>query len=379
MYVQDRPHFGQAIPYMGAAATAVRLPLQAPRDSLTAAAPFSAIWCGRDRIYPSETGLSMIMQSEITGGETLARTLERRRSAALAASYRSGMAALAKSNVATCKLSIESGSLVLHAPVETSPPLDRQDFMLIGGVLANAVLTAECEGVDCELSLLPSGDASGVLARLTPTVLAPLSDIESDMSGALAKAGDRVAQAAAWHADSWPSWHLFGTLRRAARESGAWLDVVIDDARRTLIADVVAAAAHASDEERTAHDLALRYGPEFPNHVARREPLRAELAALGDAVESGCIRNEARARAAIMNSPLLLVLGTERDSPADWMRAGIALQRLLLLTNGAGLCATVHPEIAEQPEWRDAVGALVFARGKPQLVLHFCPIMARAA
>ncbi|MGH7694792.1 MAG: hypothetical protein ACRENH_07415, partial [Gemmatimonadaceae bacterium] len=175
------------------------------------------------------------------------------------------------------------------------------------------------------------------------------------------------------------SWHLFGNLRRAARESGAWLDIVIDDARRTLIADVVAAAAHMCDAQRSARDIAAYYGPELPSQVGHRESLRAELSALGDAVDCGCSRSEISARLAVMSSPLLLVLGTERDSSAEWMRTGIALQRLLLLTSGAGLCATVHPEIAEQPQWRDAVGALVFARGTPQLVLHFCPITAPTA
>jgi hypothetical protein len=248
----------------------------------------------------------------------------------------------------------------------------------MGGILANAVLASRQHGMECEVSLLPAGIGEGVIARLTPTVLAPLSELDSRMTAALGMTDDRAAQAHAWSTAEWPSPRFLGMLRRAARDSGVWLDLVIDDARRTLIADIVATMVHLCTAERCARDIAFLYGPDVQDSV-HREPLHLLLATLGGTVECHLPADELHARRAITRSSLLVVLGSERDGPEEWMRSGIALQRILLLASGAGLCASVHAEIGEQPAWREALAALVFARGQPQIVAHFHPVIPAAA
>lgn len=315
----------------------------------------------------------MTSQSVLTGGETLATILQRERAAALMAMCKTGAAALSAAGLSTYEFATESGSAVLRSRTGLGATRDRQDYLLMGAVLANTVQTSRERGVECELSLLPAGVGASVVARLTPTVLAPLTELESQMSAALAMRDDRTAHAHVWSTTDWPSPGLLGAMRRAARDSGAWLDPVIDDARRTLIADIAATIVHLCSAERCARDIAFIYGEDAPSPI-HREALRTALSRLGAAVDFNVPADELHARCAIIRSSLLLVLGSDRDGPHEWMRTGIALQRILLLASGAGLSADVHSEVAEQPAEREALAALVFARGRPQVVVHFHPV-----
>lgn len=319
----------------------------------------------------------MMTQSTLAGGEPLAALLERKRADALKAAHTTCATVLAHLNVGRVKPFIERGSLLLRTSLLADASRDREEYILIGAVIANAVLAVEHQGVDCELSLLPNHGIDGVLARLTPTVLAPLTDLESRMDAVRGVGGETAARRVASYLVGCPSPQLLGMLRQATRDSGAWLDIIMDDARRTLIADILATAIHLASAEKSARDIASHYGGEALNPGALREQIQTALVELGDALDCKSCCSELQARREIMQSSLLLILGTERDTPAEWMRAGIALQRVLLLTASAGLCASVHTEIADQPEWRDALGALVFARGKPHLVVHCTPVMGR--
>ncbi|MDY0022456.1 hypothetical protein [Arenimonas caeni] len=79
----------------------------------------------------------------------------------------------------------------------------------------------------------------------------------------------------------------------------------------------------------------------------------------------------ARDRQLAEGSPLLSVLGTPGDSPADWLRAGQALQRALLAGVVHGLQASYLNQPVELPELRGRVQALVPEAGVPQLVMRW--------
>lgn len=372
--MQDRPHPSSGnLLHRTAKVEGAGLPYSARATPPTAAASQSVH--GKDVIdhaFPNQA-FTMTSQSVLITGETLAATLQRERAAALIAMCKTGAAALSAAGLSTYEFASESGSAVLRSRLDIAATRDRRDYLILGAVLANTVLTTRQRGVDCEVSLLPAGIGGSLVARLTPTVLAPSTELETQMAAALAVANDRAAQAAAWNMRDWPSPRLLGMLRRAARDSGAWLDPVIDDARRTLIADIAATIVHLCTAERCARDIAFFYGTDSPTPI-HRDPLRTALSRLGAAVECNVPADELHARCAIMRSSLLVVLGSPGDGPQEWMRTGIALQRLLLLASGAGLCADVHSEVGEQPAEREALAALVFARGRPQVVVHFHPV-----
>jgi hypothetical protein len=61
-------------------------------------------------------------------------------------------------------------------------------------------------------------------------------------------------------------------------------------------------------------------------------------------------------------SPQLALLGTSEDRPVDWLRAGQAMERVLLLAAGHGLAAALT---SHTPEWTEP-----HAPERPQLILR---------
>ena len=70
------------------------------------------------------------------------------------------------------------------------------------------------------------------------------------------------------------------------------------------------------------------------------------------------------------SSPLLVVLGSHTDTPADWLATGQALQRVLLRACASGLQASFLNQPLHLPEFRDKVARLVPEVTMPQLLLR---------
>ncbi|MEU2060564.1 nitroreductase [Streptomyces sp. NPDC013455] len=77
-----------------------------------------------------------------------------------------------------------------------------------------------------------------------------------------------------------------------------------------------------------------------------------------------------RGRAPFETNPNIALLGTARDEPVDWLRAGQALERVLLRATGDGLVASVTSQPLEWPETRWAVRDPVSAMGHVQMVIR---------
>ena len=65
------------------------------------------------------------------------------------------------------------------------------------------------------------------------------------------------------------------------------------------------------------------------------------------------------------------VLSTAGDSPADWLRAGQALHRLLLRAATRWVFASLQSQPLESPQHRQEVRELLGLTGHPQLLLQF--------
>lgn len=69
-------------------------------------------------------------------------------------------------------------------------------------------------------------------------------------------------------------------------------------------------------------------------------------------------------------SPLLACLGTARDTPLEWLNAGQALQRVLLVATAQGFHASFLNQPIEVARLRPALGALSNHKGYPQILLR---------
>lgn len=101
------------------------------------------------------------------------------------------------------------------------------------------------------------------------------------------------------------------------------------------------------------------YGTKLPFSVMRT--LRSP--ALG--TEFGKLEDER-----IGEAPVVAVLGTRSDEPAEWFACGQALEAVLLRATTAGLAAAFQNQVLELPEQRARLAALVPEVGYPQMVLR---------
>ncbi|WP_329282267.1 hypothetical protein [Streptomyces sp. NBC_01451] len=67
---------------------------------------------------------------------------------------------------------------------------------------------------------------------------------------------------------------------------------------------------------------------------------------------------------------LFVVLSTERDGRSDWLRAGKALERILLYAATHGVMAAFHTQPLERPELRAHVRRTLRAGEFPRVILR---------
>lgn len=78
----------------------------------------------------------------------------------------------------------------------------------------------------------------------------------------------------------------------------------------------------------------------------------------------------AREEAAFESAPTVAVISTEHDRPVDWLRAGQALERLLLEATRAGVAASFFNQSLEQPDLRWLVRNPVSGIGHSHMLLR---------
>jgi len=171
---------------------------------------------------------------------------------------------------------------------------------------------------------------------------------------------------------------LQSALERAALREGARFDVLRTPASRNAVADVVAEADRLQmADRRFRRELAAWMRPNHPKPtdgipgsalgwsdiMAAAGPLVVRTFDVG----SGAA---ARNRELAEGSPMLAVIGTDHDTPRDWLAAGQALARVLLRAQVDGVSASFLNQPIEVEEFRLRLQALVGRLGFPQVLLR---------
>lgn len=166
---------------------------------------------------------------------------------------------------------------------------------------------------------------------------------------------------------------LVSQFRAAVRREGAALHVLTGEDADTLIA--IARDADASQRGDRAYREELgRWTTAGP---ARRDGVPA--AAFGTApgpqqvpqrdFTQGGVAGD-RPEEAFEAAPTFAVVTTAADTVVDWLRAGMALQRLLLVATSHWLRAGFLTQPLELPAFRDQVRGLIDPHRMPQVVLR---------
>jgi hypothetical protein len=156
---------------------------------------------------------------------------------------------------------------------------------------------------------------------------------------------------------------LLQTLRGQAYAEGVSLRVIADPRVRTALGALTEAAEQMQwqDPAYAPASWASTFagGPARPDEgrsgTVLTEPVRTQD-------RSGPVGNEA--------TGIVALLVTEEDGRADWLRAGQALQRILLCAAEQDVSAAFHLEALEVPELREFIRLRFCDGAHPQMIMR---------
>jgi hypothetical protein len=245
-------------------------------------------------------------------------------------------------------------------------PDDRELTMSCGAALLNLRVAAARAGFSTQTALCPDADDPDLLATMRLVEGEP----EQDMAALFAQVPRRSTHRAPFARTAFEG-EAAGALVDAARSEGAELHV-LDDERRHAVGALVADGDRLQfADRRWRHELATwmrsrRSGDGLTVPLAALVPTRIVVtsADLGRRVAE---KNRRLAAAA----PIATVLTTAGDSPVDWMVAGQALQRALLVAAGFGVHAGYLNQPCQVAALRPRLADVTPGAGAPHAVLRF--------
>ena len=253
-------------------------------------------------------------------------------------------------------------------------PDDRELVMSCGAALDHLALVLEHLGFPSAVELLPDGDSGDLLATVVvPAAGAERGGLPDEMSAILRRRTNRNPF------DVRPiDGELVERMRHAAEALGAWMRPMPPGPDRVALAGLVAEGDRIQMSDRTFRSELATWVRR--NHSPARDGMRARAFGVSDLASylgpfvvrtfDRGRRQAAEDRRLAVAAPLVIVIGTDGDSPAEWIAAGRALSRLLLAATGAGVSAAFMNQPVELPELRQRLAELLGTTGSPQLVLR---------
>lgn len=244
-------------------------------------------------------------------------------------------------------------------------PDDRELVISCGCALMNLRAAAASEGLAARVEPWPDAADPDHLARATFTATAsglPETELAQFIDS-------RQTWRKRFLPDEIPS-AVVHRLVEAAASEGAEFHPLITETVREQAAMLVAEGDRALwSDPRWRRELAAWMHP-------RRRGDGLAIPALAVPIAQAVVRTfdmgsgvAARDRELADASPLLAVLSTAHDTPRDWLAAGQALERVLLVGRSAGLQASYLNQPVQVAALRTAVAGLIKA-GHPQVLLR---------
>jgi nitroreductase len=252
-------------------------------------------------------------------------------------------------------------------------PFDRQLHMGCGAALLNLRAAVRRFGNAEIVELLPNADDPNHLARVRlGETVAPTAKDRRLFDAIPMRHTNRK------RFEIRPVSHLiFKELAAEAEREGAWL-VRLHPDDKLHAAEVISRADHEQFRDpafrRELSRWLIRAGSRRRDGIPCRSRGFAGPRGLAPALivrtfDRGDTEAE-RDRELAVGSPLLVMLGTPADTRADWLRAGQALQRVLLAARAHGISASFLNQAVEREHMRSELSEIADRDGLPQLVLR---------
>lgn len=253
-------------------------------------------------------------------------------------------------------------------------PDGRELLIGCGAALFHLRTALRAASLDVDVYRLPDPADADLLARVVVRSGAPPTDDER-----------ALAEAIPWrHVVRTPFLgltlpdDLVEMFCREAATEGAWLAPLSDEGARIALVALVMDADHQQwadpafrreaaswmrPNDSAARDGVFGFTDGLDNVESHLAPIAARLMNLGAG-------RALRDRDLADGSPLLMVLGTDGDSARDWLRAGEALDRVLLRAESEDVAVGFLNQPVELPDLRARVRELAGRTGHAQMVLR---------
>ncbi len=275
---------------------------------------------------------------------------------------------------------IDGDDLVLSRDTDRRlPALDptgRQQVLSCGAALHLARLALRVQGFDSTVTPPATVTGEGELARVSPVA----GHMVTSEDVALAQAArTRHTQRGPFDPGVLPA-DVVAAIRSAGEEQGVWVRVV-DQPDDLAALTVLLARADEQEREDEAYQAELAGWTDRPAGASvgmpsaatpdvheRASNLRLRDFGVTDSASAGL--STAGEPPPEVERPLAVVLGTEQDTAADWLRAGSALMAVLLRAAVDGVQAQPLGQVIDHEWTRARLGAELGVVGHPQMVLR---------
>lgn len=273
---------------------------------------------------------------------------------------------------------INTTDLELHADrrraIRTVDPLDRELTISCGAVLFNLRVAAEYFGHQYQVEILPDPSDKSLMARFHLGLRAETGAQDVLLFHAIPQ---RHTNRSSFAPDPVPA-ELLAALQEAAAAEGAWLHIVEGEADRAAVAEFVAQGdriqwADKQFRRELAKWIRPKGDPARDGVPAHDVGVQDWLSFAGPLLVRSFDRGggvAARDKDIAEHSPVLAVLGTEREDWASWLAAGQGLQHVLLQARAEDLWASFLCQPIEVEDLRGQLGTLTGRGGFPHALLR---------
>jgi hypothetical protein len=253
-------------------------------------------------------------------------------------------------------------------------PDDRELIMSCGAALFNLRIALHHFGYEAPIQIFPDAGKADLLARISFGNPRPAAPEEHALFQAIIR---RRTNRMPFEARSVAEALIF-ELQAAATKEGGWLHIMLGEDNRNKVADMIAEgdriqmsdshfrrelAAWIHSNRSASHDGTPGFARGFGDLSSYVGPLVVRTFDVGKGLA-------AKDRQLAAGSPVLAVVGSGTDTPADWLATGQAMERILLRARVDDVWASFLNQAIEVPDLRTRLRKLLSRDGYPQLLLR---------